>query len=163
MAELIRGAVPPAPTTKMEVFRVTCAETTQFSVVSERVFGQMVHWYGRRSHECTGQANGCEGCRENWPIKWKGYLHVVDPMKRYEGFLEITPACWQLLDNQIIDKSTLRGIRFRISKTKGGPKGRYLVAVLEGREPHEVLPMERDPLPVLRVLWRSRKQLPTQA
>jgi len=156
MTELIRGAAPPAPTKRMDVFRVTSAETTQFTCVSARIFGQMVHWHGRRSHECTKETGACEGCTSNWPVKWKGYLHVVDPLRRHEGFLEVTATCWQLLENLILDKDTLRGLRFRLSKTKGGPKGRYLVSVLEGRELSEILPIERDALPVLRQLWKSK-------
>jgi len=157
MADLVKGAEPPAPTRRMEVFRVTTAETTTFVCCSSAIFGQWVHWFGRRSHECRKDRGDCEGCRNNWPVKWKGYLHVMDPLGRSEGFLEVTATCWTLLVNQLPERQTLRGIRFRISRTKGGAKGRYLVNVLELKATEESLPIERDPLNTLRFLWNAKK------
>jgi hypothetical protein len=158
MVDFVRGAAPPPPSKRMDVFRVTTSESAQFTCASESILGVEIHWYGRRSHECTQTANGqCKGCAENWPKKWKGYLHVVDPLKRHEGFLEITATCWALFQSQLPPTSSLRGIRFRLSKTKGGAKGRYLVTVLESRECSESLPEERDALPVLRLLWNAKK------
>lgn len=158
MPDFVRGAKPPPPTKRMDVFRVTSAETSQFTCASEEIFGVEIHWFGRRSHECTLEAKGsCEGCSGNWPKKWKGYLHVCDPLRRNEGFLEITATCWSLIEAQLQSTSSLRGIRFRLAKTKGGAKGRYLVTILEGKEASDSLPEERDPLPVLRLLWNAKK------
>jgi len=157
MAGMIRGAVPPAPQKRMEVFRVTTAETAQFTCCCSAIFGQWVHWFGRRSHECRQDKGECEGCRNNWPVKWKGYLHVIDPMGKHEGFLEVTATCWNLLMQQLQPKQTLRGVRFRLARTKGGAKGRYLVTVLETTATEESLPIERDPLTTLRFLWNAKK------
>jgi hypothetical protein len=51
----------------------------------------------------------------------------------------------------------LRGMRFRLSRTKGGARGRYLVNILEVPAPEEELPIERDPLQTLRFLWNAKK------
>jgi len=157
MSEFVRGAAPPAPTKRMEVFRVTTAETSQFTCCSTAIFGQWVHWFGRRSHECRQDRGECEGCRGNWPVKWKGYLHVTDPLGRSEGFLEVTATCWQLVVSQLAPGQTLRGLRFRLARTKGGARGRYLVTILENAASEETLPEERDPLQTLRYLWNAKK------
>lgn len=158
MAEIqVRGEQPPAPHKTMEVFRVTTAETSMFVCCSAAPYGQSVHWFGRRSHECFKEKGACEGCRNNWPRKWKGYLHVCSGSFQNEGFLEITATCWALLNEQLPQGQTLRGIRFRLSRTKGGAKGRYLVEVLETKADVGKLPIERDPYPVLRKLWSAKK------
>lgn len=157
MSDFVRGAAPPASTKRMEVFRVTTAETSQFTCCSTAIFGQYVHWFGRRSHECKKDRGHCDGCANNWPSKWKGYLHVTDPLGRSEGFLEVTATCWALLVQQLPPGRTLRGVRFRLSRTKGGAKGRYLVSVLEVPAEEESLPVEKDPLSTLRFLWAAKK------
>jgi hypothetical protein len=45
----------------------------------------------------------------------------------------------------------------RISKTKGGAKGRYLVNVLATRVPESALLPELDPRVTLRYLWNCKK------
>jgi hypothetical protein len=158
MAEsLVRGAAPPAPHKTLEVFRVTSAESSMFVCCCGSIYGQWVHWFGRRSHECSQDKGNCEGCRNNWPCKWKGYLHVCSGSLMSEGFLEVTATCWALLLQQLPDRQNLRGVRFRLSRTKGGARGRYLVEVLEAKADLGKLPEERDPYPVLRKLWSAKK------
>lgn len=157
MLSHIRGTPPPPPQSQMIVFRVTTAETHEFCCVSSSPYGQPVHWFGRRTSECTGEHSKCKGCVDNWPQKWQGYLHVLYDCGKREAFLEITSTCFHLLVAKMADKQAWRGMRFRISRTKGGPRGRYLVDVLESRANPEELPVEKDPLPLLRKLWRAKK------
>jgi len=157
MQATIRGAPPPPPQSVMIVYRVTGSESQEFVCVCSAPTGVFVHWHGRRSHECRRETGDCQGCRENWPSKWQGYLHVLSDMGRREGFLEITSTCYHLLQTKMPDKQAWRGMRFRISRTKGGPRGRYLVDVLEARVTSENLIAERDPVPLLRKLWGAKK------
>ena len=46
----------------------------------------------------------------------------------------------------------LRGSIIKVSRTKGGPRGRYMIEVLERRIADDALPEERDPLQTLRML-----------
>lgn len=155
MDQPFSGARPPASSKQLLVFRVTSSETTQFTCLSSTIFGQYVHWHGRRSSECTEGRMPCEGCKANWPQKWKGYVHVLNLASGTEGFLEITATCCSLLLAQAPKGTSLRGLRFRLSKTRGGAKGRYLVSVLETRDDPAKLPEEREVLNTLRRLWRS--------
>lgn len=157
MSDLVTGVAPPAPKQRMDVIRIVSAEPHQLIVVSKAIFGQPVHWFGKRSHECKTERGNCEGCKDNWPQKWQGYLHVMTPQHNWQGFLEITATAWQLILSQMPSGQNLRGIIIRVGRTKGGSKGRYLIEVLERRIPDDDLPQERDPLTTLRMLWRSKK------
>lgn len=157
MSSMIRGTPPPAATKRIMVYRVTTCETQQFVSLSVAPFGQPVHWFGRRSHECSAERGACKGCSDNWPTKWKGYIHVSCDAGRTTAFLEITATCYHLLESRIPKGTSWRGVQFRIGRTKGGAKGRYLVEVLERVIDANSLPEELDPLPTLRMLWRSKK------
>jgi choline dehydrogenase-like flavoprotein len=157
MSDLVAGTPPPAPKKKMDVIRIVAQEPHTIIIVSDRIWGQPVHWFGRRSHECFRDRGDCQGCRDGWPCKWQGYLHVTRAPEKWEGFLEITATAWQLLLSQLPVGDSLRGLIIQVGRTKGGAKGRYLINVLERRIPSDQLPEMRDPLPTLRMLWRAKK------
>jgi hypothetical protein len=141
----------------MDVIRVTTTEPQMYIIVSTVPWGQWTHWFGRRSHECRRDSGTCEGCKDGWPEKWQAYLHVTRPERGWEGFLEMTATAWKILEAQIKDGTTVRGCIVRLSRTKGGAKGRYLIEVLERRIPEDDLPPAKDPMPTLRMLWRAKK------
>lgn len=158
MSDNVRGALPPAPKIRMEIVRVTSHESHTFICYSKAIWGQYVHWYARRTHECTqDKTKVCEGCAKGWPTKWKGYLHVQNIAASWNGFLEITDTAFLLIDKQLGDNKNLRGLRFRLSRTKGGPKGRYLVEVYTDRIPDAELPIEKDPYDTLKYLWSCKR------
>lgn len=157
MSDLVRGAAPPPKQNRLDVIRIVSSEPHQLIVVSAAIFGQPVHWHGRRSHECTAQRGNCKACEDMWPCKWQGYLHVMRPQANWQGFLEITQTAWEMILDQVPKGQTLRGLIVRVGRTKGGSKGRYMIEVLERRIDPESLPEEKDPLGVLRMLWRSKK------
>lgn len=157
MSDNIRGAAPPAPKSTMEIRRVLTSEAHQYVCLSKSIFGQMIHWYGNRSHECSADSKICEGCKRAWPSKWLGYLHVYSAQSSEQCFLEITNMAWFLIDKQLPKGFNLRGMMFRIRKTKGGPKGRFVVEVLERRIEEESLPEEKDPHKVLKYLWSCKR------
>lgn len=153
-----RGAQPPPRGVRSDIVRVTTCDTRQFCILSKNVFGQYVHWYGGRSHECAADSSQCNGCLRQWPRKWLGYLYVHEISHEQPVFLELTRRACELLWAQAPQDENLRGVQVRISKTKGGSKGRYLVNVLERRVPDEHLTADKDPVEVLRYLWRCKNQ-----
>jgi len=161
MTSHINGSqMPTRKGPRVPVVRVTSTEPQQFTIVSKSIFGQDIHWFRGRSHECTKETKKCNGCERGWSEKWKGYLDCVlwHTTQGERCFLELTPrACEMLL--QLAEKDRpLRGLVIRVSKTKGGAKGRYLISALERRIDERELPQEEDPLPVLRKLWLSKDQ-----
>lgn len=157
MAQQIHGSPPPPLRGRMDVVRCTTSERQEFVVISDFPYGQYVHWFGRRSHECTAESGQCAGCTDNWPRRWKAYLHVFLANRRDQAFLEITHEAYAMLEARLPQGETWRGAIIRIHRTKGGPRGRYLVEVMERRELDSALPDARDPIGILRHLWRAKK------
>jgi len=151
------GSPPPAPAVRKDVVRITSAEATLFVSLSASFYGQWTHWAGGRTQECTKDRNAqCDGCRRGFPSKWKGYLHVTNGLG-WDGFLELTPTAAILLNEQAPKGESLRGLRFKIRRTKGGAKGRYIIEVLERRTEEESLQPSKDPYETLRFLWSCKR------
>lgn len=157
MSDRVKGVLPPTPRMRGHLLRILTAESKQFICISEMPYGQNVHWWGNRSHECHHDKGQCEGCKRGWPSKWKGYLHVQTDVHGGDVFLELTATAWLLIEQQVPAGENFRGIIFRIRRTKGGAKGRYLVEVLPRRISEEELPREKDPRDLLRFLWSCKR------
>jgi hypothetical protein len=160
MAVTFSGAMPPKSGLKREVVRVTTAERQDFLILSRSIYGQWIHYYGNRSHECSADRGECQGCHKSWPRRWKGYLDCIREQTGERVFLEFTAACaeqiWACLEGAL----ELRGSRFRIWKTKGGAKGRYCVEYREyQRKDDGQIPIPEDPLPLLRFLWQCKNSV----
>jgi hypothetical protein len=158
MPDNVRGSLPPLPKIRKDVLRVNTAESHTFIILSASIWGQYVHWYGNRSHECTQEKlKQCNGCERSWPVKWKGYLHVRNITNSWSGFLEITETAYRLIDHQLGTEKNLRGVKIKISRTKGGAKGRYQVEVFESRVDSDLLERELDPYDTLKFLWSCKR------
>lgn len=151
------GAKPPSARQRTLIHRVTTSEVQQFVIYSKNIFGQYTHWANRRSHECRHDAGRCKGCENGWPQKFLGYLYCHDMQAKEECFLELTQTACDLLCVQVPEGENFRGLQVRIRKTKGGPKGRYIIDVLERRVDPATCPAERDPREVLQFLWNCKK------
>jgi hypothetical protein len=158
MAGRIRGAPRPKPGPRMEVVRVTTSELQVFTILSTAVFGQMVHFYGFRSHECTKDHSACNGCERQWPHKWKGYLHCWQHLQQREVFLELTSTAVEQIEGLIDEEKPLRGVTVSIRKTKGGRYGRYVCAIVSRDHSSANLPEEKDPYPILKFLWNCKNK-----
>lgn len=156
MTERIRGSAPPKPGPSCQIVRVTTVTRQSFVCLSNALFGTEIHWYASRSHECTADKGQCERCARNWPRKWKGYIHAVSLSDNVRVFVELTPDASNKLLNAAPQDEPLRGLKVHLSKTKGGPKGRYIVEVQFGRVDPATLPAEEDPLKILRYLWNVK-------
>lgn len=152
------GAPKPDKVPRPDVHRVKTTEVQVFCIVSKNIFGQYIHWYGGRSHECTQDKARCRGCMKEWPTKWLGYLDCHSYDQRARVFLELTLTAANLLADLAPADANLRGLVINVSKTKGGAKGRYRIEVKDGRKKSSELPEERDPLPTLQFLWRCKNQ-----
>lgn len=160
MSSHLTGSAPPTAGPRIPIVRVTSTEKQSFVIISDSVFGQKIHWYGNRSHECCEDSKHCEGCEKGWAQKWKGYLdcNLYHSTKAERCFLELTPRAYELIIAAAPKGKPLRGLMLDVAKTKGGAKGRYLIDVKERRIDPGELPQQMDPLPILRKLWLSKSQ-----
>jgi len=155
MADIqVRGSAPPPKRSTLEVFKITSVEPITLVCLSRAPWGQVIHWANNRSNECKNEKGSCYGCEQGWPTRWVCYLHVAYPGSTAQGFLEITRSAWEMLLAQAHSGVDLRGMIFRMGKTKGGKKGRYVVSVMERRIDEAELFKEIDPYPTLQFLWK---------
>lgn len=157
MESIYTGAQPPERLNRLDVHRVVTPESQEFVVLSPAIYGQWVHWFGRRSSECCQDRSTCKGCKENWPVYWKGYLHVLTDNGKRQIFLELTKNACEEVALQAHKGQDLRGILLSVRKTKGGAKGRYVIVIRERRLAGADLPAPMDPLMTLRRLWNAKK------
>ena len=151
-SDLFDGPAPPSARNSKQVIRVTTTEKVHFIALSRRVFTVWIHWKGR-SIKCPGE-DLCELCKNGVGKKWKGYIDVIhEHPPVYSAFLEITPVVGDILKKLVDPELGLRGLRFSVAKTKGGPKGRYLIEASPRYANTADLQDEESPLPLLEKLW----------
>jgi len=155
-SQVFSGHEKPTKVPRPDVHRVTTTNRQHFRLISKTIFGQYIHWYGNRSHECSRDTKACRGCELHWPSKWLGYLDAWFVEQNCRVFLELTLTASDLLVEVAPHDEHLRGLIVAIYKSKGGAKGRYHIEVKEGRTPSSKVPEERDPLPTLKFLWNCR-------
>jgi len=162
---LVRGALPPAPQKKIWIHRVKVQNWQQFVALGDRLYGIWTHWVCGRTRPCSRDTGKCEHCERSEPARWRGYLHCLEDDGRTECFLEITANAWESFAGQIRERETVRGTIFRVCRTKGGARGRYVVELLERKLDPDKLPAERTPGELLRYLWgtKTRDTGPSQA
>jgi len=158
MVSHFNGHEKPIKVPRPDVHRVTTTNRQTFVVFSKNIFGQYIHWYGNRSHECTKDSKLCRGCKLEWPGKWLGYLDAYHLDVGARVFLELTLTAANLLSELAPSDANLRGLVVAVFKSKGGAKGRYHIEVKDLRKKASELPEERDPLPTLRFLWTCKNQ-----
>ena len=152
-----KGAQPPQIAQKIVVHRVTTCESQLFIVLSNVPYGQWIHWFGNRSHECKADYADCKGCHDSWPRKFKAYLHCLEGTQRTPCFLELTLHAVKAIELQMDKRPDWRGSIMSVRKSKGGKQGRYIIDVKERTIDPQDLPQAADPLETLRFLWRCNK------
>lgn len=151
-------ATPPAPGPRDEIIRLKNANVRRFVILSAEVTGIWSHWDGERSVGCTGtDKDDCEGHRKEWPLRWKGYLHVIDSYTSKPGFLEVTPGCAKALLTFFGTSRSMRGYNLKVWRSSDKKGSRLLCEVGQPVAALEALPSERDPYPSVARLWEGDK------
>src|SRR5262245_6644112 len=158
-ASLITGTAPTEAGPEFQVLQLKAGVQVLGVICSPTVWGVTTHWNplaGKkgRSERCTKEKGGCEGCDSRLSQRWKGYVHYLDASTKREAFLEITPAaCKQLLDEAPGDRS-LRGLRLKAARGRGGDNRRLSIELGLWCGKETDLPAPRDPEPILELLWQ---------
>lgn len=166
---LTREDRPPKTGPRYQVVRITEPGVHVLTILSPKVWGVQTHWSGKGTIRCYRRSDEpperCDNCVAQLPRRWKGYLFCVEPqVVRFgansgqevsrEIFLELTPgAAEQIFEHEQYVPS-LRGLRLKIERTRGGKNGR-LNCQLYPQEVPEDLPPDRDPEETLRRLWKA--------
>lgn len=153
---LIEGPLPTKASKRVDVISITSPSPTTFTILSEKVYGSFYHWVNNRSRQCRRFAGDCEFCATNQPEKWSGYIHCVRWGDNAEVFVELSITASNMLTTLANKRETLRGSIVKLSKTKGGLRGRYVVDMLERLADQDALPPWSTPDALLRKLWNSK-------
>lgn len=153
MIELNRDDTPPKKEGELWIERMKGATSKSIVILSPAIWGVWTHWNGKRSQPCWKDKSRCPGCIAKHPSRWKGYLHVLDYMRRNQIFLELTPTAARSLKDQVGTGVAMRGVRVTIRRTTSN-LGRLLVAVEEAMAFMHNLPNAVDPLKTLLDIWK---------
>lgn len=152
------GVPVPEPGPECLLVQLDKGESIDGVILSNAVWGVGTHWNdfaGRkgRSERCTLDHGHCEGHEKQLPYRWKGYLFVFCFRRRKGVFVELTPTTAKQIEVRAPRDKPLRGERLQLKRGDGGKKTRISVEVLEYRGNVEDLPADRDPQPILEILW----------
>lgn len=154
MLPINREDRPPRPGPEMQIVRLKSGQELHCTVISPALWGCYVHWAGNRSEPCYADKQKCPGHKKGLPIRWKGYIHVIDNHKQKECFLELTPLSADQLLGQIGSGEPLRGQRLSVRRM-AGDKARLKVSLLAHHTAvsSAELPLAKDPYKTLAKLW----------
>jgi len=161
-SHLVSGCAPPPAGPTHEVVQLRAGEQIDGAICSPAIWGVVTHWNDGagpkgRSERCTADKGACTGCDRELPSRWKGYVHLFDLHKRQEVFLEITPGAFDRILTEAPKGGTLRGLRLKARRSKGGDQGRFECELHLYAGDIELLPRPRDPEPILEILWNWRR------
>lgn len=154
MLELNRNNDPPRSGPEIWVRRLRANEVIQCGIISPHFWGFVVHWAGNRTEPCYRETRTCPGHRRGLPVKWKGYLYVLDHAIREYQFLEFPPVAATHLLNQFENGHSLRGEVLSI-KRMNGVASRLKVTRLTDKFdiPKEKIESDVDPIRTLCKIW----------
>lgn len=154
MSNFRRDDSPPKSGPMLKIFRLKSNKGGTFGVFGSRIHGFWTHWSGRCSEPCTDPVSECIGHKQEWSLRWKGYLHVYFSERSEEGFLELTPIAADDLLLQVGGESELRGSRITVQRG-GGDKSRLKVGIMPRWKSYTGtdVPPEKDPEETLKKLW----------
>lgn len=149
----IRGPALPQAGPKIQVVRVKTVTPQRFIILSPELLTAHIH-FGRRSKECTlEETKTCVHCTAGvGSRRVKGYLDALSHPSGDRVILELTPPACAAIELFCTERE-LRGLIVDISKTKGGPQGRYIVRSDSTTIGSSILPAYKDPMPTVRLLW----------
>lgn len=154
MLSLNRLNDPPVAGPDVWVRRLGAREKLHATILSPHFWGFMVHWAGNHSEPCYREIRTCPGHRRGLPLKWKGYLYVIDHVSKEFQFLELPPGAAKELVNWYHPLKDLRGQRCIITRGEGS-KARLKVEIQLPWEKvsSDPLPKDKDPIITLCRLW----------
>lgn len=181
MKPLNRQNLPPKPGPRLHLWRIEAGPGFRGQIVSCSLFGVWTHWDGHRSRECTATipqpgentdreidgevaqqismqaptmlSESCIGHKEQWPLRWKGYLFVWNSRAEQFGFLELTPGGATELLRQAPSHGNLRGLLLKAERHGKSIRSKVAIELTQGVGDPNALPAAVDPEDTLRALW----------
>lgn len=152
----LADGIPPAGP-DMDLLRLKALECVQVVILAVEIRGVYVHWNasaGRKGRSEPCLKEGCGGCGRRLPRKWLGYVHVWQPKRRKEAFLEMSIGASEDLRNSIPQGQEMRGTSAVVQRMNGD-RARFKVDVFPSPKDFDtsIYPEEKLPWETLATYW----------
>jgi hypothetical protein len=155
------GPPPPIKQKRIDIVNVKDQTVRTYTIISERPYSIIYHWVNGRSQSCRRGFGTCECQERQLQDKWAAYLHAICWITNEEVFIELSEKAVWMLMTLCNNRESLRGSVIKLSRTKGGVRGRYIVDMLERIVPSEDLPDVKFPDELLKRLWAAKRPVQT--
>lgn len=158
MFEPRRDNTPPKPGPKHEVKRLKANERITCTILDDEPAGYWIHWAVRHSIPCNSRREECDGCRLEMPLKWRGYLSVLDHHDMTAKLVELTAHSAESMQLQLGTARDWRGWNCELQRMNGD-KARLVVrgGTRCTQQVIDTLPAALDSLGILLDLWQRAK------
>lgn len=144
----------------VDLVRPQSGETVDLVAVSLQVEGVWLHWIDGQTVPCAGVEYGCpyHAAAREGELRWKGYFAAVKSLGGGVVYAELTEEAWTTADllRRLSEQSTLRGVRVRLFRKRGGPRrpvGVVLPFADTRIERMDILPPPPDVRSAVSILW----------
>lgn len=125
-------------------------------ICSIDVQGYWTHWdlATMRTVACQVNKELCPHCLTFQPMRWAGFIHVVNAKYEMPVFIELTALAKENLLGSLPEGEKLRGSKFLVHRERRSAKSPLVFEYLGRGEGVKALPLPADPEQLLRRLWR---------
>lgn len=105
--------IPPKRSRTYKIITPKVTERLELAVVGESILGVDVHYSDRT---VLHRETNCAWCASGLPIRWSGYIAVLDVHRRAPAVLALTPSVAQQLMRHAETLGQLRGLRVALRR-----------------------------------------------
>lgn len=148
-----RDDTPPNRKRVISIKRVAATQQWKVTVLDEKFQGFWVHVIGGRTVPCMNGPELCEWHLKKVPLKWLGYLTVIDETTNEIVFVEFTDYSAQNLLKASKEYANFRGLQLHLCRERQTLRAPVRATILGTAPIHRVLPPAKDVTPSLRRVW----------
>lgn len=114
------------------------------------------HWNGRKTVRCLENREQCEGCRNQWPERAKGYVTVCSERDYKPMLLELTPAAGEDLELAFPHSQSMRGHKILVFRERPALNAPLHVERVGECLNYERIPEDINPESTINRLWPDK-------
>jgi len=161
--EFTRRDTPPPVRKIIKIARITSSDICTGIILSEKMEGFDFHFdpVTFRTLPCYSPVETCPWHALEMPIKWYGFLHLLDRHTGNQFYVQLTPYATKGVEQMLELKGRLRGLEIEVRREKGHKRGPLVVRFLNDLWAEKAWPPGVSPKDTLRALFpdpRGRKQ-----
>ena len=145
----------PRPRARVVPIRqIQAIDQLQLVVLSHSIWGIDVHWSLGRILPHVTDSKLCQHCLARAPLKWRGYLHVVNPKNDDQFFLELTDYAYKGFLKATQAFESKRGLICLFARERKTLKAPVATSFVSDAYVGKSLPASQTPEQTLKVIWK---------